>query len=87
MIEIGKLYRVKGTIPIRNNDGYSMAAYAYQPRCSFHQKDTLANPQPLVENGMVVLVIDIPEEKKPIGVHVLLEGRVQYMLIANLEPL
>lgn len=87
MIELGKLCRVRGTIPIKIGDEYRMAAYAYHPRCSFHQKDTLANPQPLVENDTIVLVIDIPEEKKPTGVHVLLEDRIQYMLIANLMPL
>lgn len=87
MIEVGKLYRVRGTIPVKTGDVYLMAAYAYHPRCSFHQKDTLANPQPLVENDTIVLVVDIPEEKKPTGVHVLLADRIQYMLIANLVPL
>ena len=87
MIEVGKLYRVRGTIPVRTDDGYIMAAYAYQPRHNFYDKDTIWNAQPLVENGTVVMVIDIPEEKKPTGVHVLLEGRIQYMLISSLISL
>lgn len=87
MIEIGKLYRVKGSVPVRTDDGYLMAAYAYHPRNNFYDKYTIWNAQPLVENGTVVLVIDIPEEKKQVGVHVLLENRIQYMLISNLVPL
>ena len=87
MIEVGKLYRVRGTIPVRTDDGYVMAAYAYRPRFNFYDKNTIWNAQPLVENGTIVLVIDIPEEKKQTGVHVLLENSIQYMLIANLIPL
>ena len=87
MIEIGKLYRVRGTIPVRTDDGYLMAAYAYHPRYNFYDKDTIWNAQPLVENETVVMVVDIPEEKKPLGVHVLLEGRIQYVLRSNLVPL
>ena len=89
MIEVGKLYRVRGTIPVRTDNGYLMAAYAYQPRFSFHQKDTLANPQPLVKNETIVLVVDIPKEPflKQGGVHVLLEDKVHYMLVFNLVAL
>ena len=84
MIELGKLYRVKGTIPVRTGNSYLMAAYAYHPRYDFHQKDSLSNVKPLIENETIVLVVDIPEEKKQMGVHVLLGDKVHYMLISNL---
>lgn len=87
MIEVGKLYRVKGSVPVRTDDGYLMAAYAYHPRYNFYDKYTIWSAQPLVENGTVVMVLDIPNEPKPHGVHILLEGRIQYMLKSNLVPL
>jgi hypothetical protein len=91
MIEVGKLYRVKGTIPVRTDDGYLMAAYAYYPKLNEYQKDTLWNEQPLVLNDTIVLVVDLPEntktELKAGGVHVLIGNRVQYMLKKNLFPL
>lgn len=88
MIKVGKLYRVQGTIPIQTDDGYLFGAYAYHPKINHYQKDTLYNEQPLVMNGTIVLVLELlgntEEEIKRIGAHVLLEDRVQYMLVKNL---
>lgn len=88
MIEVGKLYRVKGTVSVRTDDGYLMAAYAYYPRFDEYHKDTLWNEQPLVINGTIVLVVELPKNTKTqTGVHVLIGNRVQYMLKSNLFPL
>lgn len=91
MIEVGKLYRVKGTIPVRTDDGYLMAAYAYYPRFNQYHKDTLWNEQPLVLNDTIVLVVDLVKDTKTeikiMGVNVLIGNRVQYMLVNNLVPL
>lgn len=90
MVEVGKLYRIKGSIPIRTNDGYIMGAYAYVPRYIFYQKNTLSDIQPLVEDGTIVIVVDIPKDeigKRNIGVHVLIGERIHYILASNLEAL
>ena len=89
-LEVGKLYRIKGTIPIKTGNGYIMGAYAYMPRLNIHEKDTLSNVQPLIENGTIALLVDIPEKddmRHRFGVHVLIGDRVHYMLASNLEPL
>lgn len=89
-IEIGNLYRVRGTVTIRTDDGYLMGAYAYYPKFEFYEKDTLWNEQPLIMNDTIVLVVDVPqniETDLKTGVHVLVGNRVQYMFKHDLVSL
>ena len=86
-IEIGKLYRINGNIPIRTDDGYLMAAYLFHPRDSFYDKQTIWDAKPLIMNDEVVLVVNKPMFPNHEGVHVLYEDKIFFLRTDNLTYL
>jgi len=85
-IEIGKLYRIKGNVPIRTDTGYIKAAYLYAPRDKFYDKEAIWSAKPIVENDTVVMVIHKPMYPNHDGVHILLEDKIYYVKNINLIP-
>lgn len=86
-IEIGKLYRIKGNIPIRTDDGYLMAAYLFHPRDDYYNKDIIWDAKPFALNNDLVMVIDKPMYPNHDGVHVLYEDKICFVKTYNLMPL
>jgi len=89
-IEIGKLYRIKGNIPISSNDmGFIMAAYLFHPRNNFHNKETISEDKPFIMSDEVVLVISEPMFPTSIdeAVHILYEDKIFCLRTDNLTYL
>jgi len=86
MFKLGKLYKIKGNIPVRTNNGYIMGAYLFNPRDKFYDKDSIWSAKPIVENDTIVMIIHIPMYPDNDGVHVLYKDEIFFVKNENLIP-